>query len=62
MSSLEPEPVSTTWVSGPRGDGGQRDAAGQRRWMAAETEADSVCEQQLWGAACAIHLTSDQAM
>lgn len=54
--------MSMASVSWPRGGSGQGDSPGQGRWMAAETEADSVCEQQLWGAACAIHLTSDQAM
>lgn len=48
-------------VSRPWGGRGQGEARGQRRWMAAETEADSVWEKQLSGAAPAIHLTSDQA-
>ena len=49
-------------VSKPRG-GSRREggAPGQRRWMAAETEADSVCEKQPSSGAPAIHLTSDQA-
>lgn len=57
----EQEPLSMALVSRPGAGIGQGEAPGQGRWMAVETEGDSVCEKQLSGAAPAIHLTSDQA-
>lgn len=53
--------MSVVLVSRPWGGSGQGEAPGQGRWMAAETEADTVWEKQRSGAVPAIHLTSDQA-